>query len=523
MAIVDHKNANGTVYVYEQRSVWDKEKKRSNNRQVCIGKRDPETSEIIYNERFSTREAARAAADGEVSVKSVIIGQGLVLDEAAGRCGITRALGAVFGDTVVEKLLSLAYAVVADSGKMYHAACWMESHACPCHSKPLDSSAITRFLESITKSDAETFLRVWIQSKADRKGLYCFDITSISSYAKGLSGVEWGYNRDKEKLPQINLALLTGIASGLPVLYEDLPGSLPDVRAIHKLGARLEKYGLGRIVLLLDRGFLSEANMIELMDSNTKFMMPLRSDLTLSEDLIDSVRADIEDMDNIIDVNDAHSAAIYATTKVSKLAGKRIWYHVYFDTLAKEASLLRLFEKIAICERELQSGQLDKGHAELYGKYFIVKETPKRGRTVKRNMDEIKKYKTDYAGFWVISTNAEKDASETLRAYRKRNDVECHFKDLKDELDMDRLRMHSDATVTGRLFVQFIALVILEQVREVISSSKLPKSLTVSEMFRRLGTYQRIDFSGRYRPITSTPTKIQRRILDAFDIPYSER
>jgi transposase len=127
------------------------------------------------------------------------------------------------------------------------------------------------------------------------------------------------------------------------------------------------------------------------------------------------------------------------------------------------------------------------------------------------------------SGFWVIATNAEKDASKTLSAYRKRNDVECHFKDLKGELGMDRLRVHSDATVTGRLFIQFIALVILEQVREVVASSKLPKSLTVSEMFRRLGSYQRTDFSGKYRSITSTPTKIQRKIFDAFDIPYSER
>jgi transposase len=523
MAIVDHRNANGTVYVYEQRSVWDKEKKCSCNKQVCIGKRDVETGEIIYNERYSTREATKAAATGEISVKSVVIGQSLVLDKAAKRCGITKTLRAVFEKTAVERLISLAYAVVADSGKMYHAASWMESHACPCLSNPLDAGTVTRFLESITKSDVETFLRAWIETKADRKGLYCFDITSISSYAKGLSGVEWGYNRDKEKLPQINLALLTGITSGLPVLYEDLPGSLPDVCAVHKLTARLEKYGLGRIVLLLDRGFLSEANITELMESNTKFMMPLRSDLTLSGNLIDSYREDIEDMDNIIEINDMRDAAIYATTKVAKLAGKRIWYHIYYDTLAKEASLLRLFEKIAVCERELKSGELEKSHAELYEKYFIVKETPKRGYTVKRNMDEIKKYKTDYAGFWVIATNAEKDASAALKAYRKRNDVECHFKDLKDELDMDRLRMHSDATVAGRLFVQFIALVILEQVREVVQSSKLPKSLTISEMFRRLGSYQKMEFSGKYRPITSTPTKIQRKIFDVFDIPYGAR
>jgi transposase len=523
MAIVDHKNANGTIYVYEQRSVWDKEKKRSRNRQVCIGKRDTDTGEIIYNRRFSDERAAGAVADGAAFVSSVVIGSTLVLDEAAKRSGVSAVLSEVFEDDFVDRVISIAYAIVCDSGKMYHAAAWMEGHMCPCHDNPLTSSDISRMLSSITPSVVETFLRVWAERKADRRGYYCFDVTSISSYAKSLSGVEWGYNRDKEKLPQINIALLSGIASRLPVFYEQLAGSLPDVRAIHKLEERLKKLGLQKIVLLLDRGFLSEANMMEMMGHKTKFMMPLRSELVLSQALIDEHRETIEDMDNIIEVDDAYTAAIYATSVVSKLAGKRIWYHIYFDTLAFKESLLRLFEKIAVCEAELKSGNLEATHAELYEKYFIVKETPKRGRTVKRNQKEINRYKTSYTGYWVIATNAEKDAGSALRAYRKRNDVECQFKDLKDELDLTRLRMHSDATVTGRLFVQFIALILLEQIREIMSASTLPKSLSVSEMFRRLGTYHRIDFSGKYRAIVSTPTKIQRKVFDAFEIPYSER
>ena len=523
MAIVDHKNPNGTIYVYEQHSVWDKEKKRSRNRQVCIGKRDPNSGEIIYNRRFSDDNALRATQEGTGFVESLIIGPTLILDEAAKRSKVTNLLEEVFKDSLVEKIISIAYAITADSGRMYHVASWMEGHECPCHKSPLGSSDISRALALITPSTVETFLRAWATKKADTKGYYCFDVTSISSYAKSLSGVEWGYNRDKERLAQINIAMLVGIASRLPVYYEQLAGSLPDVRAIHKLEARLKKLGLERIVLLLDRGFLSEENMIEMVKAETKFMMPLKSELRYSQELIDKHRATIADMDNIVEVNDAYTAAIYATTTVGKFAGKRIWYHIYFDTLAKETSLLRLFEKIAICESELKSGNLEQGHIEFYEKYFIVKESTKRGRTVKRNQAEIERYKASYTGYWVIATNAEKDAGKALRAYRKRSSVECQFKDFKDELDFDRVRMHSDETVSGRLFVQFIALILLEQIREVMEASDLPKSLSVSEMFRRLGTYHRLDFSGKYRPIISTPTKIQRKVFDAFDIPYSER
>jgi hypothetical protein len=143
------------------------------------------------------------------------------------------------------------------------------------------------------------------------------------------------------------------------------------------------------ILRLAKTGFLSEANMTEMVKQKTRFMMPLGSELALSQGLIDKHRETIEDMDNIIEADDAYTAAIYATTVVSKLAGKRIWYHLYFDTLAFKESLLRLFEKIAVCETELKSGNLKPSHTELYEKYLIVKETPRRGRSVKRNQEEI--------------------------------------------------------------------------------------------------------------------------------------
>ena len=38
----------------------------------------------------------------------------------------------------------------------------------------------------------------------------CYDITSISSYSQGNEFVRHGYNRDREPLPQVNMAMLFG-------------------------------------------------------------------------------------------------------------------------------------------------------------------------------------------------------------------------------------------------------------------------------------------------------------------------
>lgn len=52
-----------------------------------------------------------------------------------------------------------------------------------------------------------------------------YDVTSISSYSKNISELEWGYNRDKERLPQINMGMYYGEESRLPLYYRIYPGS----------------------------------------------------------------------------------------------------------------------------------------------------------------------------------------------------------------------------------------------------------------------------------------------------------
>lgn len=62
-----------------------------------------------------------------------------------------------------------------------------------------------------------------------------YDTTSVSSYSKLLKQVRYGKNKDHDPLPQINLALLYGEQSRLPVYYRKLPGNISDVKTIRKL------------------------------------------------------------------------------------------------------------------------------------------------------------------------------------------------------------------------------------------------------------------------------------------------
>jgi transposase len=57
--------------------------------------------------------------------------------------------------------------------------------------------------------------------------------------------VKYGYNRDRENLKQVNLAMLSGKNNGLPVWYTPLPGSLNDGKTLMTLVKALQKLDSG--------------------------------------------------------------------------------------------------------------------------------------------------------------------------------------------------------------------------------------------------------------------------------------
>lgn len=66
MALVYVKNKkNGTTYVYESTNYWDKEKKQSRSKRVCIGKLD-DNGNLITSKRFSKPQTALPIKPGPI-------------------------------------------------------------------------------------------------------------------------------------------------------------------------------------------------------------------------------------------------------------------------------------------------------------------------------------------------------------------------------------------------------------------------------------------------------------------------
>ena len=91
-------------------------------------------------------------------------------------------------------------------------------------------------------------------------------------------------------------------------------------------------------------------------------------------------------------------------------------------------------------------------------------------------------YLHKYCGFFCILSNKIKNADEALNVYRNKDVVENSFDDLKNHLDMKRLRVHSAAAMDGRLFLQFLALIYTSSIRSQKQVDDKLKFLTAREV-----------------------------------------
>jgi transposase len=101
--------------------------------------------------------------------------------------------------------------------------------------------------------------------------------------------------------------------------------------------------------------------------------------------------------------------------------------------------------------------------------------------------------------------------------------VELYFDDEKNLLDLRRLKNHSEQTIKGKIFVTFISLIILARLRKMVGQidKKKRKHWSEQDMLRKVETYARVHFEGKYKDVYSTPTAAQRLVFDLLEIPYT--
>jgi len=267
----------------------------------------------------------------------------------------------------------------------------------------------------------------------------------------------------------------------------------------------------------MDKGFYSKKNVDELFAARDKFLVSVPIHNKWVQRVVDGIHDKVHGpegyrkLDNEILYVHSH---LYSWGENKR----RCYVHLYYNARARADAIDKFNEELFEYKEELESGKPISTHQDAYDTFFTLKTTPKRGIKVSFNMEAVNQHIKRYAGFQVLLSNGMKDPLEALQIYRDKDVVEKCFDDLKNQIDMKRLRMHSSATVDGRLLVQFIALIYVSALRKEMRKSKLIERYTVRELLQEMDTLTKIKYSGKYGHILTEITKSQREILEGLNI-----
>ena len=138
---------------------------------------------------------------------------------------------------------------------------------------------------------------MWIEQLDKPKSLI-LDTTSHSTEAQQIIDAEWGYNRDCERLPQVNLSLVMEREHRLPLYYRTLSGSIPDIASLGKTAQILRELGLNEFSFVLDHGFHSHDNLVELIMVKEDFTIGVPLTSQQAKEFNSRLRPSLEDSRN---------------------------------------------------------------------------------------------------------------------------------------------------------------------------------------------------------------------------------
>ena len=86
---------------------------------------------------------------------------------------------------------------------------------------------------------------------------------------------------------------------------------------------------------------------------------------------------------------------------------------------------------------------------------------------------------------------------------------------------MKRLRIHSSAAMDGRLFIQYIALILSAQVRNVLNQNGWLKNHTLQDVIDEMKSLHLVLFDSKHKRTFTTLSPLQKRIFDLFHLSLS--
>jgi transposase len=440
---IEIKKISNNYYVYHSTTYWDKELKKRRKVSEYIGKLDRVKGLVEGIKRSIKATNLRGVKE---------YGSAVLFDRLLGEMRSCLA-DAFEGEWEEIYALAITRAIGFTPLKRVRST-WDKLYNVSGINPNLDGKNLSRVLKVVgTDSRAQESVFKALSEK-DRDLVY--DLSTVLTRSS-LNIAEFGYNKDKIHVPQVNIALFCSLKTGLPTMIRTIPGSVRDIKSLYNSIIEVKKEG-GTIIL--DRGFFSEDAIKFLLEKKMNFVLPAKRNSRLYK-----IRIHLNDH-------------LFYKKRLIR-CGKRKVDDVFLYLFEDQHLML---EENTTLYKKLDEGKIDK-----------------------QELVEAQKH----AGKILIVSNLDLDEKEIFMQYKSRDRIEKLFDTFKNMLQADTLYLQDNESVFGHIFVSFLSLYAYTKIEMALKKANLLDKQSPKDVLLELSKVYLIELID-CNIISEIPKKLER-------------
>jgi transposase len=316
----------------------------------------------------------------------------------------------------------------------------------------LQSQRVSEFLATIGEEEAQRmffadYLTSIYGTHGGTSGIL-IDSTGLDNASK--MSITQLNNHNGEISMEIRLIYVIDRRNGLPIYFRYCPGNIVDVSTLCTTVAELSQYDVSVDYAILDAGYFSENNILELYKSNVRFVTRLASNRKIYKEAVESELQDILSSKYAVRYG---NRLVYLKKKKVDVYGYVGYAYVGVDMDSRNQQLKRA--AFAAIDDKLSSDEMDEKIAKL--------------------------------GVFMLLSSDDMETKEILPLYYTRQQIEQVFDIGKNNADLLPLRIQNEDTFRGHLLLTFIATAILQRLqRDILSKRKKKDKINPEGAFMKL-------------------------------------
>ncbi len=518
----------GTYIHYVLERVYDNQKKFTVPKRVLIGRlHDDDNDLMLPNERFFELfpSTPRKLRDAAVRCANIQIGPYIVIEKVLQESGLDKLLHKHFGKDAGFLADWISYMIVESRNQGQHYPDYAYTHPLfTTGMRPLSDASISEFFSNVTVDQIRGFLDDWNEKQDHTQRIYIsYDSTNKNCQAGDVDLLEFGKAKVDIGERFFNIAVAFDALNKVPLFYEQYPGSINDVSQLQYVVEKAWNFNYRKIGFIIDRGYFSRAN-IEYMDEHGyQFIMMVKGCKPLVSGLIDEFKGRFEDAPSHVLTNSRLSGI---TTERQLFPGdeKKRFFHLYFNPYKHAQQWEELNRQVCRMNQEIAKAvgtklvlapEYEEFFELLYDKNGTLLHAVVRDQAIGAMMRRL--------GYFCIVTSEKMTAQEAYDLYTGRDVSEKLFAATKTFLGGKSMRVHSEESLTAKVFAEFVALVVRNRIYNLLKNEmlKLPvreNYMTVPAAIKELEKFAVVRINRTTYQMDYGITKTQRIILRAFGI-----